>query len=59
MLRDRAYAAAAALTRRPRLFVALVVLVLAATQGAVAESGEFVISPMEEGNVDMGSDGNS
>jgi hypothetical protein len=54
MLRDKAYATVAVLARRPRLVVSLVLLVLLATQGAVAEPGDLAVSPMEEGSADYG-----
>ncbi|MEZ3117737.1 hypothetical protein RYH80_17605 [Halobaculum sp. MBLA0147] len=57
MLRDRAYATVSALARRPRLVVSLVLLVLLASQGAVAEGGDLTVSPLEEGRAILGSDG--
>lgn len=54
MARKSLFAAMSVLTRRPRLTVSLVILVLLATQGAVAESGDLVASPSEYGNADLG-----
>ncbi|MEZ3145365.1 hypothetical protein [Halobaculum sp. MBLA0143] len=56
MARNSLFTVASALARRPRLVVSLVVLVLLATQGAVAESGDLVASPAEYGDADLGPD---
>lgn len=57
MLRNRAYATVSTLARRPRLVVSLVLLVSLASQGAVAEGGDLLVSPSEEGKAILGSDG--
>ena len=53
MFRTLASRAVGALTLKPRFVVALVLLVLLVSQGAVAESS-VVVSPMEDGVVNMG-----
>jgi hypothetical protein len=57
MLRSKTFAVTGVLARNPRIVVALMLLLVLGTQGAVAESGDMLVSPMEEGNADYGPTG--